>query len=91
MKRLIVLFVFGVWIQAQAYAQIHAPEVSPPATLTQIIGLTEVKIEYSRPGLKGRKMFGGFFTMINFNRLRINDFKTKRLAVVSRRRSQGGF
>jgi hypothetical protein len=60
MKRLIVLFVFGLWIQAQAYAQIHAPEVSPPATLTQIIGLTEVKIEYSRPGLKGRKMFGGF-------------------------------
>ena len=29
------------------------------STLTQAIGLSEVKIEYSRPGMKGRTIFGG--------------------------------
>jgi len=39
--------------------QIKAPPASPKATVIQEIGLTETKIVYSRPGLKGRKMFGG--------------------------------
>ena len=43
----------------QINAQIEAPQPSPTSTLTQTVGLTEVKIEYSRPGLKGRTMFGG--------------------------------
>lgn len=39
--------------------QINTPQASPFATMTQKIGLADVKIEYSRPSLKGRKMIGG--------------------------------
>lgn len=37
------------------------PEVriSPKAGVSQTIGLTEVSISYSRPGVKGRKIWGG--------------------------------
>lgn len=43
-----------------AQAQIEIPQASPKATLKTKVGLTEVQIEYSRPGLKGRneKIFG---------------------------------
>ena len=39
-------------------AQINTPQASPFATVTQRVGLADVKIEYSRPSLKGRKMIG---------------------------------
>jgi tetratricopeptide (TPR) repeat protein len=41
-----------------AQAQINMPAASPSATLTQQVGLGEVKISYSRPSMKGRKIFG---------------------------------
>jgi Protein of unknown function (DUF2911) len=39
-------------------AQIDMPQPSPGASLTQKVGLTEIKIEYSRPSMKGRKIMG---------------------------------
>ncbi len=42
-----------------ANAQIQTPAPSPAAKVTQTVGLTEVTIEYSRPGMKGRDIFGG--------------------------------
>jgi len=33
--------------------------ISPKAEISQIIGLTKVRISYSRPGVKGRKIWGG--------------------------------
>jgi len=39
-------------------AQIETPAASTPTTLTTRIGLTDVKISYSRPRLRGRKIFG---------------------------------
>ncbi len=41
-----------------AIGQISTPQPSPAATVTQTIGLTEVSVEYSRPGVKGRTIFG---------------------------------
>lgn len=38
-------------------AQINTPAPSPSATLTQTVGLTEVTIDYSRPGVKDRVIF----------------------------------
>ncbi|WP_226333270.1 DUF2911 domain-containing protein [Echinicola marina] len=38
--------------------QIQMPQASPSATISQKIGLTDVKVEYSRPSVKGRKIFG---------------------------------
>jgi hypothetical protein len=39
-------------------AQIQMPQGSPAATVSTVVGLTEVKVEYSRPKVKGRKIFG---------------------------------
>jgi hypothetical protein len=41
-----------------AQAQIQTPQASPAATISQSVGLGKVTVEYSRPALKGRKMFG---------------------------------
>ena len=38
-------------------AQIVTPAASPSAKITQMVGLTEVTIEYSRPSMKGRTIF----------------------------------
>lgn len=38
--------------------QIEMPQASPASSIAQKIGLTDVKIEYSRPSSKGRKIFG---------------------------------
>lgn len=40
-------------------AQITTPQPSPTGSFTQNVGLTEIKVEYSRPATKGRKIFGG--------------------------------
>jgi hypothetical protein len=40
-------------------AQISVPAPSPLGKTTQKVGLTDVSIEYSRPSVKGRAIFGG--------------------------------
>ncbi len=57
MKKLNVLLLV-LFISATVFAQIEMPQPSPTATLEQRIGLTDVKIVYSRPGMKERKIFG---------------------------------
>ena len=39
-------------------AQIKTPQQSPKSTLTQMVGLTEVEIVYSRPSARGRAVMG---------------------------------
>lgn len=39
-------------------AQPELPQASPTVTLKQNVGLSEVEITYSRPGMKGRTIFG---------------------------------
>ncbi|HRN40646.1 MAG TPA: DUF2911 domain-containing protein [Vicingus sp.] len=41
-----------------AFSQIEAPQPSPLAKLSQKVGLTDIEISYSRPGVKGRTIFG---------------------------------
>lgn len=45
-------------IAAAAQAQITLPAPSPKSIVKQTIGLTEITIDYSRPGAKDRKVFG---------------------------------
>ncbi len=40
------------------WAQVETPRPSPMASLSQDIGFGKVEIEYSRPGVKGRVIFG---------------------------------
>lgn len=42
-----------------ASAQLKTPAASPHSVLEQTVGLTEVAIDYSRPSVKGRDIFGG--------------------------------
>src|ERR1017187_9369196 len=57
-----VLVVFG-WLSATGlFAQaprVDFPQASPTATLKPHIGLTDIEINYSRPSVKGRVIFGG--------------------------------
>jgi hypothetical protein len=56
MKKLIALTLAMAFISS--YAQIKTPAASPAASVSTVVGLTDVKIEYSRPRAKGRKIFG---------------------------------
>ena len=47
-----------VAVSLASQAQVITPAPSPAATVSTVIGLTEVKVEYSRPKMKGRKIFG---------------------------------
>ena len=38
--------------------KITTPQTSPKATVEQRVGLTDISIEYSRPGVRGRTIFG---------------------------------
>lgn len=52
---LLLIFIFSFIVFGQ---QVKTPRPSPDATVTQMIGVTEVKIDYSSPGVKGRKIWG---------------------------------
>lgn len=56
MKRVLILVLVAVSLAAQA--QVVMPAASPAASVSTVIGLTDVKVDYSRPKLKGRKIFG---------------------------------
>jgi hypothetical protein len=57
MKRILVL-ALAMYLTAHVYAQVKVPPPSPSATVTTVVGLSDIKIEYSRPKAKGRKIFG---------------------------------
>lgn len=57
MKKLFItaLAVFTLFV---ADAQLKTPAPSPTQTIKQDFGLSTVELSYSRPGMKGRKIFG---------------------------------
>jgi len=57
MKKL-VLVCAAIFVSSIAMGQINAPQSSPLAKVTQTVGLTDVSLEYSRPAMKGRSIFG---------------------------------
>lgn len=58
-KNIIFSVALCLLMLSQAFAQqIQMPQASPTAKLSQRIGLTDVTVEYSRPSMKGRKIFG---------------------------------
>ena len=58
MKKYIFLL-FIIAIPFSLTAQIKTPAPSTFQKVEQIVGLTDITLEYSRPGVKGRKIFGG--------------------------------
>ncbi|MDX6746349.1 DUF2911 domain-containing protein [Polaribacter sp. PL03] len=58
MKKIILsLFVLATTLATNA--QIETPAPSPSQKTVQKVGLTDVTLEYSRPSMRGRKIFGG--------------------------------
>jgi len=57
MKNILLLFCAGL-ISLGTTAQIQTPQPSPFSKVEQKVGLTDVSIEYSRPGMRGREIFG---------------------------------
>jgi len=55
----IFLFVCAAVLSFAAEAQLQTPAPSPFQKIEQKVGLTDVTLEYSRPSMKGRKIFGG--------------------------------
>jgi hypothetical protein len=63
-KRLSFLFAFVGGLMTASILSAQTPKVdfpaaSPACTLKQRVGLTDIEIDYSRPGVKGRTIFGG--------------------------------
>jgi hypothetical protein len=55
----IMLFVSALLVTVCTYAQLQTPAPSPSQKIEQRIGLTDVTLEYSRPAMRGRTIFGG--------------------------------
>lgn len=58
MKRVSLLFALLTFLAFEMNAQVRTPSASPSAKSSQTIGLTEFNLEYSRPSMKGRAIFG---------------------------------
>ncbi len=59
MKKLLSTIVLSaLTVTSSLMAQIDSPKPSPTATLKQTVGLSDFTISYSRPGVKGRTVFG---------------------------------
>jgi hypothetical protein len=52
---LILFLLFDVFTLGQ---NLRIPRPSPDATVVQFVGVTEISIDYSSPGVKGRKIWG---------------------------------
>ena len=57
MKKTLLVAIFSALLMVSE-AQIQTPAASPAGSVSSVIGLTEVKVDYSRPRLRGRKIFG---------------------------------
>ena len=58
----LLAFVCGLAFVSRLPAQtpgVEFPAASPAGTLKQRVGLTDIQVDYSRPGVKDRTIFGG--------------------------------
>ena len=53
-----IIFTLLLFTVNLSFSQINTPRVSPASEVEQMVGLTEIKIEYSRPSMRGREVFG---------------------------------
>lgn len=56
MKQVLTLLL--AFVLVGLHAQIKTPAPSPMCKMTQTVGLTDISLEFSRPGIKGRTIFG---------------------------------
>jgi len=56
--RKIIVMLAAVLANFMVEAQVKTPQSSPLAKVEQVVGLTNVQVEYSRPSAKGRTVYG---------------------------------
>ena len=56
MKKTVILLLLA--FPLSLLAQINTPSASPYSEIEQVVGLTNIAVKYSRPGMKGRTIFG---------------------------------
>src|SRR5690606_24639019 len=54
----IILFTMVFAISFCSYSQLQTPQPSTFTKIEQVVGLTDVTLEYSRPNMKGRVIVG---------------------------------
>lgn len=72
MKKLLLAFAV-IAMTFNAEAQIETPQPSPFAKVEQKVGLTDVTLEYSRPSMRDREIFGNLVPYGKMWRLGAND------------------
>tara|TARA_R110000868_G_scaffold178679_5_gene418489 strand:+ start:345 stop:1190 length:846 start_codon:yes stop_codon:yes gene_type:complete len=65
MKKTAILFL-AICASFTMNAQIVSPQASPSAKVSQVVGLTDVSLDYSRPAMRERTIFGD---LVPFNKL----------------------
>lgn len=53
------VFALSAYAPVASAQQLELPRPSPNAKVSQMVGLTEVSVDYSSPAVKGRKVYGG--------------------------------
>jgi hypothetical protein len=56
MKKILTIALVAFCLTAEA--QIQTPQPSPAGSVSSVVGITDIKIDYFRPRVKGRKVFG---------------------------------
>jgi hypothetical protein len=64
LSKYISVFILLFLITTMINGQNEPPRLSPKATVSQVVGYTEISIVYSRPGVKDREIWGG---LVPFN------------------------
>jgi len=77
MKKSIALaLLVSLYALGSARAEIKLPQPSPGASVKTVVGTTDVAIEYHRPGVKGRKIWGDLVPYGQVWRLGANEATT---------------
>lgn len=58
MKKYVLMALLGQSIFSIGQAQVNMPAPSPTQTIVQDFGMGKIELTYSRPGIKGRELFG---------------------------------
>lgn len=74
-KILVAAIAFCIMFSADAQ-QLNTPQPSPTQTIKQNFGLSSIELSYSRPGVKGRKVFGDLVPFGNVWRTGANNATT---------------
>lgn len=76
MKKIFFVLVIASVFQSTSFAQLRTPAPSPTQTVKQDFALSSIELSYSRPGMKGRKVYGDLVPFGNVWRTGANQATT---------------